>query len=183
MAIFERLYLTTLRWIVILCMAGMLGLIFANVVLRYAFNSAIFVSEGLSGLLYVWMTFVGALLVLYERGHIGVDALVRKLPLVLQRVAFFLTNGIMLYVTWLLLQGSWHQAMINMPVISPATRLPIGLMYLAGVFFAVMSGLFLLVQLVKLLTGRLDPRALILSSGEDEAEAERLMASGAEGAK
>lgn len=183
MVTFAKLYLAALRWIVILCMAGMLGLIFANVVMRYAFNSAIFLSEGVSGLLYVWMTFVGALLVLYERGHIGVDTLVRKLPRPLQKAAFFLTNAVMLYVTWLLLKGSWNQAIINMPVISPSTRLPIGLMYLAGVFFAVMSGVFLLWQLVRLVTGRLPDSALFLSSAEDEAEAERLMAEAGEPAK
>ena len=71
MAAFRKIYLALLRWIVIVCMFGMLFLIFANVVLRYAFNTGIYLSEGLSGLMYVWMTFVGALLVLYERGHIG----------------------------------------------------------------------------------------------------------------
>ncbi|MDT1062269.1 TRAP transporter small permease [Paracoccus sp. CPCC 101403] len=179
MTAFRNIYLGILRWIVILCVAGMLCLIFANVVLRYAFNSGIYLSEGISGLLYVWMTFIGALLVLYERGHVGVDMLVRRLPAPMRRAAFGLTHAIMLYVTWLLLVGSWQQAKINLHVISPATHLPIGMMYLAGVFFAVMSGLFLIMQIVLLVSGRLTDDDLKVSVSEDEDEAERLMAQGA----
>ncbi len=120
MTAFRNIYLGILRWIVILCMARMLCLIFCNVVLRYAFNSGIYLSEGVPGLLYVWMTFIGALLVLYERGHIGVDMAVRRLPMSLRRVAFAVTHLIMLYVTWLLLVGSWQQMQINLHTISPA---------------------------------------------------------------
>ncbi|HWL57609.1 MAG TPA: TRAP transporter small permease [Paracoccus sp. (in: a-proteobacteria)] len=179
MTALRNIYLGILRWIVILCMVGMLCLIFCNVVLRYAFNSGIYLSEGVSGLLYVWMTFIGALLVLYERGHVGVDMLVRRLPPAMRRMTFALTHVIMLYVTWLMLVGSWQQARINLHVISPATHLPIGAMYLAGVVFAVMSGIFLLSQLVLLLAGRLADDDLTVSAAEDEDEAERLMAQGA----
>ena len=42
MAAFRKIYLALLRWIVIVCMFGMLFLIFANVVLRYAFNTGIY---------------------------------------------------------------------------------------------------------------------------------------------
>lgn len=177
MTAFRNIYLGILRWIVILCMAGMLCLIFCNVVLRYAFNSGIYLSEGISGLLYVWMTFIGALLVLYERGHIGVDMLVRRLPMSLRRMAFAATHLVMLYVTWLLLVGSWQQMQINLSTISPATMLPIGLVYAAGVFFAAMSGMFLISQLLLLVTGRLTNLTVAVS--EDEEEAERLMAEGA----
>ncbi|SMO96389.1 TRAP transporter small permease [Paracoccus laeviglucosivorans] len=178
MAAFSKFYLALLRWIVIACMFGILFLIFASVVLRYAFNMGIYLSEGLSGLMYVWMTFVGALLVLYERGHIGVEMLVCRLPVPLRKLAFAVTHAVMLYVTWLLLTGSWQQMMINLHVFSPATRLPIGLMYAAGVFFAAASALFLIWQLIALVTGRLSDANLIVAAGEDEDEAARLMANG-----
>ncbi|MNP85816.1 hypothetical protein D3C76_1857180 [compost metagenome] len=53
------------------------------------------------------------------------------------------------------------------------------MMYLAGVFFAVMSGLFLLSQLVLLFIGKLADDDFTVSVSEDEDEAERLMAQGA----
>ncbi len=179
MAFIIRLYLSTLRWVVIGSMIGMLCLIFSNVILRYAFSSGIFLAEGISGLLHVWMTFIGALLVLYDKGHIGVELLVRRLPLALQSAAFALTHLIMLYVTWLFLTGSWHQMIINLTVISPATRLPIALLYAAGVFFSAFSAVFLANQLIALGRGKLSRSDLIIAHGEDEEEAERLIAEGA----
>jgi len=173
-----RLYLSALRWVVIASMIGMLGLIFSNVVLRYAFSSGIFLAEGVSGLLHVWMTFVGALLVLYDKGHIGVEILVRRLPVALQSAAFALTHLIMLYVTWLFLTGSWQQMIINLNVISPATKLPMAMLYAAGVFFSAFSAVFLASQLIALVRGKLSPSDLIIAHGEDEEEAERLIAEG-----
>lgn len=178
MAAFSKLYLALLRWIVIACMFGMLVLIFANVVLRYLLNTGIYLSEGLSGLMYVWMTLIGALLVLYDRGHIGVEILVKRVSVSLRRLTFAAAHVVMLFVTWLLLTGSWQQMMINLHVISPATRLPIALMYAAGVFFAVASGLFLIFQLIALVTGRLPDSGLIVAAGEDEDESARLLAKG-----
>lgn len=170
----KNFYLRLLEWMVVISILAVLVLIFANVVLRYAFNSGIFLAEGIAGLLFVWMTFIGALLVLYDRGHIGVDMAVRRLPLQLRRVCFVLTYGIMIYATWLLLKGSWAQALINLHVISTATRLPIALLYFAGVAFAAASGLFLISQLVLMLSGKLTDDELVVSVGEDEAEADRV---------
>ena len=63
-----------------LCLAVMVVLVFGNVVLRYGFNLGITVSEELSRLLFVWLTFLGAIVALREHGHLGVDMLVSRLP-------------------------------------------------------------------------------------------------------
>ncbi len=49
----------------------MVVLVFGNVVLRYAFNSGITVSEELSRWLFVWLTFVGAVVALRDHAHLG----------------------------------------------------------------------------------------------------------------
>lgn len=46
-------------------------------VLRYAFNSGIAISEELSRLLFVWLIFPGAVLASAQRIHIGFDTLQR----------------------------------------------------------------------------------------------------------
>ena len=58
----------------------MVVLVFGNVVLRYAFNSGITVSEELSRWLFVWMTFVGAVVALRDHAHLGMDSVVSRLP-------------------------------------------------------------------------------------------------------
>jgi TRAP-type C4-dicarboxylate transport system permease small subunit len=57
----------------------MAAMVFGNVVLRYVFNSGIAVSEELSRWLFVWMTFLGAVVALKENGHLGTDMLVSRL--------------------------------------------------------------------------------------------------------
>ena len=74
------LYCRLLKCFIAVCLAVMVVLVFGNVVLRYAFNSGITVSEELSRWLMVWLTFLGAIVALREHAHLGVDTLVRALP-------------------------------------------------------------------------------------------------------
>ena len=54
-----------------LFLAIMVVLVFGNVVLRYGFNSGIVFSEEVSRFLFMWLTLIGALIVLREHGHLG----------------------------------------------------------------------------------------------------------------
>lgn len=45
----------------------MVVMVFGNVVLRYAFNSGIAISEEVSRWLFVWITFLGAIVAVRER--------------------------------------------------------------------------------------------------------------------
>ena len=73
-------YFHLLKGLIALCLAIMVVLVFGNVVLRYAFNSGITVSEEVSRWLFVWLTFLGAIVALKEHGHLGSDMLVSRLP-------------------------------------------------------------------------------------------------------
>ncbi|NDY93052.1 TRAP transporter small permease, partial [Ideonella livida] len=53
-------YCQALEWALVGLLAVMVVLVFGNVVLRYAFNSGITVSEELSRWAFVWLTFLGA---------------------------------------------------------------------------------------------------------------------------
>ena len=64
------------------CLALMVVLVFGNVVMRYGFNSGITVSEELSRWLFVWLTFMGAIVAMKDGAHLGSDTLVSRLPLV-----------------------------------------------------------------------------------------------------
>ena len=70
------LYCSVLRVTIAVCLAAMVVLVFANVVLRYAFNTGITVSEELGRWLFVWLTFLGAIIAMKEHGHLGMDSLV-----------------------------------------------------------------------------------------------------------
>src|SRR5207247_8798999 len=72
-------YFHVLKFIVVLCLAVMVVLVFGNVVLRYGFNSGITVSEELSRWFFVYLTFLGAVIAMRVHGHLGVDSLVNVL--------------------------------------------------------------------------------------------------------
>ena len=59
-------YFHLLKLAIVVCLALMVVLVFGNVVLRYALNMGITVSEELSRFLFVWMTFLGAIIAFRE---------------------------------------------------------------------------------------------------------------------
>ncbi len=168
-------YFHLLKIAIVACLALMVVLVFGNVVLRYAFNMGITTSEELSRFLFVWMTFLGAIVALREHGHLGVDLLVRALPSTGKKVCFVVAHVLMLYITWLFLQGSWQQTMINLDVKSPAAGVSMGLIYGVGIVFSVSAGLILLYELYQVLTGKLDEAELVtVKESEEQEELEEL---------
>ncbi len=85
-AILHR-YCKVLEVIIAICLMAMVVLVFGNVVLRYAFNSGITVSEELSRWFFVWLTFLGAVIALREHAHLGTEVVVGKLPPAAKRAA------------------------------------------------------------------------------------------------
>jgi TRAP-type C4-dicarboxylate transport system permease small subunit len=76
----------------------------------------------------------------------------------------------MLFVCWLLFDGALEQTRLNWDVTAPSSGLSLGWFYLAGVVFAVSAAAILVVELVRLLTGRADGGDLIIiRESEDHA--------------
>lgn len=165
-------YVFVLKVAIVACLAGMLVLVFGNVVLRYGFNSGITVSEELSRLLFVWMTFMGAVVALHKHGHLGMDTMVALLPRTGRLVCFCASHVLMIYATGLLLGGSWDQTLINLSVTAPATGLSMGFFYGSGVVFGVLALVILAFNLVRALSGRLNDGELItVTESEESADA------------
>ncbi|MFO1271990.1 MAG: TRAP transporter small permease [Rubrivivax sp.] len=161
----------TLDVVIALALALMALMVFGNVVLRYVFNSGIAVSEELSRWLFVWMTFLGAVVALKEKAHLGTDMLVSRLGRTGKRVCLGLSQLLMLGCTWLLLSGSWQQARINLETEAPVTGWPMAVVYAAGIAFAVPAGLLLLVQLWRTVTNQLSEEDLVaVQESEDLAQ-------------
>src|SRR6059036_2757500 len=102
-------YFRLLKLIIVLCLAVMVVLVFGNVVLRYAFNSGITVSEELSRWLFVWLTFLGATVAMKEHTHLGMDSVVARLPPIGKKICFLLSHLLMLFAVYLFFVGTWAQ--------------------------------------------------------------------------
>ena len=150
-------------------LAVMVVLVFGNVVLRYGFNSGITVSEEVSRWLFIWMTFLGAVVALREHGHLGVDMVVQRLPRAGKKACLLVGHVVMLYIVWLLFQGSVAQARINWDVTAPTTGFSMAIVYAAGIVFAVLAGVILLIDLVRMLSGQLTDAELVMVQESEEA--------------
>ena len=151
-----------------LALALMAAMVFGNVVLRYGFNSGIAVSEELSRWLFVWMTFLGALVALKENAHLGTDMFTSRLGRTGRRVCMGLSQLLMLGCTVLLFQGSLAQVKINLEVEAPVTGAPMAVVYAAGMAFAVPAIGLLLWQLWRTVGNRLgDQELLMVQESED----------------
>lgn len=157
-----------LNTVIAACLAVMVVLVFGNVVMRYGFNSGITLSEELSRWLFVWMTFMGAVVALREHGHLGTDMLVGKLGPAGKKFCLGLSYVLMLFICWLLLRGAYQQAVINLDSTSAVMEVSMAWIYAPGVVFAVLGGLILLTELVRLLTGQMRDEDLVMIQESEE---------------
>ncbi len=114
-------------------------LVFAAGLLRW-FDHPLIWSVDLAQLLFLWISFIGANQALRKRAHIGMDLLVRPLPLTIRRVveialalvtlAFLLTMVVMGYkLTTLNLQRIYGDSGISYAFVTGAV--PVGCLLLA----------------------------------------------------
>lgn len=162
------LYCHALKFIIAICLMVMVVLVFGNVLLRYGFNLGITISEELSRWLLVWLTFLGAIVALRQHAHLGVDTLVRALPAAGKRLCFIASYSLMLFADWLLLSGSWKQALIGLGDRAPATGLSFAFFYGAGVVFGLSAGVILLHDLMRVLTGAASEDDLVAVRDNEE---------------
>ncbi|RZL87143.1 MAG: TRAP transporter small permease [Variovorax sp.] len=170
-------YCRGLEGLMALMLAIMVVMVFGNVVLRYGFNSGITVSEEVSRWLFVWMTFLGAIVAVREHGHLGTDMLISKLPTWGKKLCLYLSHVLMLFASWLLLSGSWQQTLINWDVSAPTTGASVGIFYFVGVVFGVSAIVFLLYDLWRAVTGKLsDDELVMVHESEEQGDIDRINA-------
>lgn len=156
----------------VLCLAAMVVMVFGNVVLRYAFNDGITVSEELSRWLFIWMTFMGAAVAVKEHGHLGTDMLVGKLGPLGRKLCFGLSHLVMLWMCYLLGDGAWTQAMLNLESTSAVMEVSLSWLYAPAVLTAVLGAVIILHELLRLLSGNLGEGELVTIQESEESSAE-----------
>ncbi len=155
-------YCRLLTGVIVALLGGMVVLVFGNVVLRYALNSGITVSEELSRWFFVWMTFLGAVIGLREHAHLGTDLLIGRLGRTGKRACLVVSQLLMLWVTWLIFQGSLAQTRINWAVEAPVSELSMAWLSGVGLVFAVLTAPMLLLDLWRTMTGQIEDADLVM---------------------
>ena len=155
------LFFKLLELLIVVCMVAMVFMVFGNVVLRYGFNSGIDVSDEMSRYCFVWLTYIGAMVAMREKGHLGVDTVVKHLGLGGKKLCLFLSESLMLGCNLLFFLGTWKMHELQVSNVSPVVGLSMiwvyGVGYVVGVVMAIMN----LDVLYRLLSGQLREDELI----------------------
>ncbi|MDH2926115.1 TRAP transporter small permease [Lonepinella koalarum] len=134
--------------IVVVILAAMSILVFLNVVLRYGFNSSINITEEVSRYMFVWLAFLGAILAFNENQHVKVTILTNKLSEKGRNLLGILTDAVMLFCCYLIVDGGWIQFQLNLSNLAPISGLPQGITYLAAVIAGALIGVLIVARLV-----------------------------------
>ena len=162
-------YCRFIGYLIAAMLAVMVLLVFGNVFMRYALNSGFTISEELSRWLFVWLTFLGAVVALRNNGHLGTDMLVGRLGPTGKRICMGISLLLMMYCLWLIFKGSYDQTVVNWTSTSAVMEVSMGWFYASGMAFAVLGGLVLLSDLWRLLSGQIDDDHLMLMQESEEA--------------
>lgn len=168
LAFFDRRLLAVNRALVIVLLAAMAVMVFANVALRFLTDHSILWAEEASRYAMVWLTFLGAGLVLRYGGHIGIDTLERNLPRMAPAIRATIFLLLAMFFCVMIVIGTRY-AILTWAQTTPVLEIPIGAVYLAmPVGFALM-----LVHLGMMARGYVARREL-LGDGEFDADAAAL---------
>ena len=164
------LFFKLLEFLVVACMAAMVVMVFGNVVLRYVFNSGITVSEEMSRYCFIWLTYIGAMVAMRDGAHLGVDTLIRKLPLGGKKFCFALSQALMLFCNVLFLMGTYEMHNLQVTNVSPVVGISMIWVYGIGYIVSVVMGIFNVSKLVRLFMGRVSEEELVqVMESEDQA--------------
>lgn len=149
METFERAFVAVNRWALILLLAAMACIVFANVALRYLTNDSLVWAEEVARHLMIWLTFLGAGPVLRYGGHIAVENLQDALPraggIAMRAVVaalLFAFFGFMVWYGWLYMQRTMFQ-------LTAVTQIPFAYIYSA----MAIGGVLLIVHFLLVVKG------------------------------
>ncbi|MFO1396492.1 MAG: TRAP transporter small permease [Burkholderiales bacterium] len=166
----EDVFFRVLEVTMVVLLAGMAVMVFGNVVLRWAVDSGIDVSEEMSRFFFVWLTFIGAVVAMREHAHLGVDALVGRLGTRGRLVCMVLSDVLVLFCCAVFFWGTLKQNHINATNIAPVTGISMLWVFGVGYFTSVAIGLMTLSRLARAARGRISERELAVFAGTFEDE-------------
>ena len=130
LARFDAALLRANRALIIAVLAAMAVIVFTNVTLRFLTDRSILWAEEVSRYAMIWLTFLGAGLVLRHGGHIGIDALQTRFPrraAAIRATIFVLLLGFFSFMAWI----AMRYALLTWDQTTPVLRIPVGFVYLA----------------------------------------------------
>ncbi len=159
-----------LRWTMIVMMATMSIVVFAQVFFRYVFNAPLDWSEELSRFAFVWLCFLGAAYLVRGHQHLRVTAIETKMPRAVRAVLRVIQYVAALLCTIVFLRGGIDIVGNEWGQTSPATGRGMGYVYLVIPIAAALMVLWIAVSAIAEFRSGFAPDAVIAPETEDDPE-------------
>ena len=119
-----------IEWLSVILMSFMLLLTSANVVGRYVFSKSIFFSEEMARFLFVWVVFLGAAIIIKDKGHVAINFFAERLKGKKSGRLLEIFIGIcgFIFITIVFFGGVTLSKTMNIYK-SPAMQIPMGYVY------------------------------------------------------
>lgn len=151
----DKIIFRAIDIVLVLLLAAMTAMVFANVVLRYGFGSGIDISEEMSRFCFVWLIFLGAIAAMRRNLHMGFDSVIVAASPGIRRVLLAIANGMVLGCCVLLLVGTLKQWHVNATNVAPVTGMPMSWLFGIAVPASLAIGAMAGWRMLGYLTGRL----------------------------
>jgi TRAP-type C4-dicarboxylate transport system permease small subunit len=103
---------------------------FMAVIARYVLHASLSWSFEVLRILLIYMTFTGSYLALRQRMHIGIDFVVKKMPIRVQTIFFVFTKLIIACVAGTMIYYGFWQAFLFPGQVTDILRIPVGAIYI-----------------------------------------------------
>ncbi|MCK3655061.1 C4-dicarboxylate ABC transporter permease [Pasteurellaceae bacterium Macca] len=139
----------TLKILAILSLISMIILVFFNALLRYFFDSGIAWSEEFARICFVYMIFLGIIIVAKDRGHLTVDIVITALPAKYQMFFLFFADILVLISMVFITYGAYQLILLTYDQKMPATGISSAFIYLAAIISSISYFLIVFINLWK----------------------------------
>ena len=134
------------RYTVMVLLALMVVIVFANVVSRYYLHVSLAWSEEIARFMLVWLVFLGSFLAYIQDEHLGLDILVKRFPPLLRKSVAVGANLLVIFALYAVMEGGYLMMVANFDWLSAAAEIPQGYIY---AIIPICCGLMILQTLLK----------------------------------
>jgi len=147
--------------IAMLFLAGMVLVVFLQIVLRAISGSSFLWAEEVARFLMIWVIFLGTAVAFRYGAHISIEFLFDRLPESLKKVGHVLIALLSIVFVAVLIAKGWELCQKSMVNFSPALKIPMGYVYAV----IPISGILMIINMVDAVvrffrTGRIAGEAL-----------------------
>ncbi|MBY6136885.1 TRAP transporter small permease [Nocardioides marinus] len=127
----ENLFVALNGWVLILMLSAMALIVGSNITLRYFTSHSLPWADEAARYLMIWLTFIGAGLILRIGGHVAITNLQDSLPQAGQRMLRAAIVAMLLLFFAFMVHVGWQYAQRMQYQVTPALRLPFLYVYAA----------------------------------------------------